>query len=178
MDKLRSMQIFVEIAERRSPSRKLGSPRRSKICRIFMPAAASTSVSESTKGRPSCAASVRPTLLFPEPGMPTMTSVFTGIGVSGSKGFAIAFMRRTDQNGNPRPLGPFPWSKELSGRRQAVPWQQEKTGKERAPMRLAIAGLGFLIVLAAGGVAVLANVSVAPPIHKVEQAVPDDHFPR
>jgi hypothetical protein len=44
-------------------------------------------------------------------------------------------------------------------------------------MKIALAGLVFVIVLALGGLAVLANVKVAPLPQKVEQVVPDDHFP-
>jgi hypothetical protein len=45
-------------------------------------------------------------------------------------------------------------------------------------MRFALAGFVFVIVLAVGGLAVLATAPLAPPVQKVEQVVPDDQLPR
>jgi hypothetical protein len=45
-------------------------------------------------------------------------------------------------------------------------------------MRLALAGIVFIIVLAAGGLVVLASAPLSPSVQKVEQVIPDDHFPR
>jgi hypothetical protein len=58
---------------RRSPSRKLGSPKRSNISAILWSAASSISSSESANGRPSRFARRRPTVDLPAPISPTST---------------------------------------------------------------------------------------------------------
>jgi hypothetical protein len=45
-------------------------------------------------------------------------------------------------------------------------------------MRLMMAGVALVLALAAVGAVALDSMAVAPPVEKVEQAVPDDHIPR
>ena len=45
-------------------------------------------------------------------------------------------------------------------------------------MRFVVAGLLLLVILVVGGLVIVANASIAPPSEKVEQLVPDSHFPR
>lgn len=45
-------------------------------------------------------------------------------------------------------------------------------------MRILLLGLVAIVVLLAGGMAVLATMPMAPPLEKVEQLVPDHELPR
>jgi len=45
-------------------------------------------------------------------------------------------------------------------------------------MRLALACLVLVLVLAVGGITVIAEAPFKPPVQKVEHVVPDDQLPR
>ncbi len=45
-------------------------------------------------------------------------------------------------------------------------------------MRVTIAVVVFLVILVSGGLAMLAEAPLSPPVEKVEQAVPDAQIPR
>lgn len=45
-------------------------------------------------------------------------------------------------------------------------------------MRIAIALVALMLVVAVGGTAVVACINVSPPVQKIEQVVPDARFPQ
>ena len=45
-------------------------------------------------------------------------------------------------------------------------------------MRVTIAVVAFVVILIVGGLFVLAQAPVSPPVQKVDQVVPDDQIPR